>query len=267
MWWYSRSSVSQVDAESGGDWWLPFAFGVSSVWRLPHRFRSVYWLHWEASSVASAAPRIGSRTKDDWRSSSDCAASRPCEVLWGVIRRLHRWHADGVRVKNIPRNHNVGLPRADSTTNGRFKVSEGRIIFMSMYNDVAWDEKGHQERCEHNSLTVADYARKFPRGQWSLSGPWSEKKWYGTYTGRPGGSWDNTAEQMMMNFSESGHPIFRASSAVERGELKSTGGGKSLVTSTGAIRTSSCFSEWSFLRISSVSAEQLQVCATNYLDI
>ena len=30
----------------------------------------------------------------------------------------------------------------------------------------------------------------------------------------------------MMNFSESGHPIFRASSAFERGELRSKGGGK-----------------------------------------
>ena len=29
----------------------------------------------------------------------------------------------------------------------------------------------------------------------------------------------------MMNFSRSGHPIFRASSAFERGELKSKGGG------------------------------------------
>ena len=31
---------------------------------------------------------------------------------------------------------------------------------------------------------------------------------------------------MMMNFSESGHPIFRASSAVERIELRSKGHGK-----------------------------------------
>ena len=37
--------------------------------------------------MASATPRIGSRTNADWRSSSDCAASRPCEVV-GVIRRL-----------------------------------------------------------------------------------------------------------------------------------------------------------------------------------
>ena len=28
-----------------------------------------------------------------------------------------------------------------------------KIIFMSMYNDVAWQEKGNKERCEHNSQT------------------------------------------------------------------------------------------------------------------
>ena len=97
---------------------------------------------------------------------------------------------------------------------------KGRIIFMSMYNDIAWDETGNQEGCEHKSLTVADYARKFPRGHWRFVEPGSEKKWYGTFSGRPDGSWDKTAEQMMMSFSESGHPIVRASSACERGELK-----------------------------------------------
>ena len=41
-------------------------------------------------------------------------------------------------------------------------------------------------------------------------GPGSEKKWYRTYSGKPDGDWDKTAEQMMLNFAESGHSIFRA---------------------------------------------------------
>ena len=36
----------------------------------------------------------------------------------------------------------------------------------------------------------------------------------------------NTTENIMANFSGSGHPIFRASSAFERGEIRSKGGGK-----------------------------------------
>ena len=53
-----------------------------------------------------------------------------------------------------------------------------RIIFMSMYNDTTWREKGNTERCEYNSQTVAGYARKFPRGHWSFLGLGSDKKWY-----------------------------------------------------------------------------------------
>ena len=97
---------------------------------------------------------------------------------------------------------------------------------LSMYNDFEWRAKGNEERCEYNSQTVANYARKFPRGHWSFLGPGSEKKWYGTYTDKPNGSWDKIAENMMTNFSDSGHPIFRASSPFERGELRSKEHGK-----------------------------------------
>ena len=37
---------------------------------------------------------------------------------------------------------------------------------------------------------------------------------------------NGVAELMMVNLSESGHPIFRATRALERGTLKSNGGGK-----------------------------------------
>ena len=37
---------------------------------------------------------------------------------------------------------------------------------------------------------------------------------------------DHVAEDMMINFSESGHPVFRGTSAWERGALKNKGGGK-----------------------------------------
>ena len=105
---------------------------------------------------------------------------------------------------------------------------------MSMYNDIAWREKGNTERCEYNSQTVAEYARKFPRGLWSFLGHGSEKKWYGTCTEKPDGSWDKIAEDMMLNFSVSGHPTFRASSAFERGEVRSEGGGKKSIHFNGS---------------------------------
>ena len=97
----------------------------------------------------------------------------------------NRRHADGVRVENIHKNHNVGPPSK------RFKKLmkgiqcgpdhfNGRIIFMSTFNDIEWEEKGNAKRCEYNSQTVAECAGKFPRGHWSFLGPGSEEKWCGT---------------------------------------------------------------------------------------
>ena len=71
-----------------------------------------------------------------------------------------------------------------------------RIIFMSMYNDIARGEKGNTEGCEYNSQTVANCARKSPRGHWSFFGPGAEKKWYGTYTDKPDKSWDQNCRRM-----------------------------------------------------------------------
>ena len=42
----------------------------------------------------------------------------------------------------------------------------------------------------------------------------------------PQGEWDGVAELMMLTFAESKHPIFRSTSPLSRGVLKSKGGGK-----------------------------------------
>ena len=64
-------------------------------------------------------------------------------------------------------------------------------------------------------------------------GPGSEK-WYVTYSDKPDRSSDKIAEEMMVNFSESGHPIFRASSAFKRGEFRSKEHGKKSFHSNGS---------------------------------
>ena len=104
---------------------------------------------------------------------------------------------------------------------------QGRIIFMSMYYDiVVWEEKGNRETVVGNSLIVADYARKFAQGHRSSFGLRSEQKWCATHENKPNGEWDKVADIMMINFSECGHPVFRRSSAFERGDLKSRGKGQ-----------------------------------------
>ena len=57
-------------------------------------------------------------------------------------------------------------------------------------------------------------------------GPGSEKKWHSTLECKPQGEWDRVAELTMLEFGESKHPVFRSTSPLSRGVLKSKGGGK-----------------------------------------
>ena len=63
----------------------------------------------------------------------------------------------------------------------------GRIIFMSMFNDISWGSKDNKKECEANAQLVSLYAKKFGAGQWSFFGPGSEKKWYSISADSPQG--------------------------------------------------------------------------------
>ena len=88
------------------------------------------------------------------------------------------------------------------------------------------DQKTTKKNVLANAKLVSLYARRFGKGQWSFIGPGSEKKWYCISEDSPQGVWDNTAERMLVEFAESGCPIFRATSPLSRGRLKSKGHGK-----------------------------------------
>ena len=102
----------------------------------------------------------------------------------------------------------------------------GRILFMSKFNDISCDGKGNEEECVANAKVVSILAMKFGIGQWSFIGPGSEKKWYSMEENSPQGIWDHIADKMLLEFAESGHPIFRATTPLSRCNLKSKGHGK-----------------------------------------
>ena len=102
----------------------------------------------------------------------------------------------------------------------------GRIIFMSMFNDISRWSRDNKVECESNANLGSHDARRFGAGQWSFLGPGSEKKWYSISEDSPQGEWDKMTEKMMLTFAESRHPIFRATSPLSSGHLKSKGGGK-----------------------------------------
>ena len=52
----------------------------------------------------------------------------------------------------------------------------GRILFMSMFNDISCDRKDNKEECLKNADFVKTFAGRFAIAQWSFIGPGSEKK-------------------------------------------------------------------------------------------
>ena len=77
---------------------------------------------------------------------------------------------------------------------------KGRIIFVSMFNDIFWGSEDNEGERNANAALVSIFAKRFPPGRWSFFGPGSEKKWYSTYIDRPQGEWDTVAELMMIKF-------------------------------------------------------------------
>ena len=94
-----------------------------------------------------------------------------------------------------------------------------------MFSDIFCDRYDNKDECLKNEDFVKTLAKRFGIGQWSFIGPGSEKKWYPSENS-PQGEWDRIAEDMLLKFAESGHPIFRATTPWSRGQLKSKGKGK-----------------------------------------
>ena len=99
----------------------------------------------------------------------------------------------------------------------------GRILFMSMFNDISCGTKDNERECLANAKVVSLFAKKLGIGQWSLIGPGSEKKWYSMEENSPRGIWDHIADKMLLEFAESTCPIFRARTPLSRGQPKSNG--------------------------------------------
>ena len=97
----------------------------------------------------------------------------------------------------------------------------GRFFVMSMFNDISCGTRHNERECLANAKLVSLYSRRFGKGPWSFIGPGSEKKWYSIKEDSPQGISDNVAEKMLVEFAESGCPIFRATIPLSRGQIKS----------------------------------------------
>ena len=140
---------------------------------------------------------------------------------------VSQWNSSGISSQDSPRcSLSVKSKSSCQKTSIQPEDFTGRIIFMSMFNDISWGSKDNEQECESGAQLVSTHARRFSPGKWSFLGLVSEKKWYSTHGSRPQRKCDSVAELMMIKFAESGRPVFRATSPLSLGTLKSKGGGK-----------------------------------------
>ena len=96
---------------------------------------------------------------------------------------------------------------------GRMMEKPERQPYIHWTTCYDFEETRNIELCSYT------FAKIFGIGQWSFTGPRSEKKWYPSENS-PQGAWDHVAEDMLLKFEESGHPIFRSTTPLSRGKLK-----------------------------------------------
>ena len=72
-------------------------------------------------------------------------------------------------MENIPRIHYIGHPRRDSVNLSSSKEGSSSCQCTTT---LKGENKETQKKCETNSVTVANYARRFSLGRWSFLGTW-----------------------------------------------------------------------------------------------
>ena len=95
-----------------------------------------------------------------------------------------------------------------------------------MFNDISWWSKDNEIECESNCQLVSLFAKRFGTGHWSFLGPGSEKSGILSVMRQSTRSMGQHCWKDDVQFGERGHPVFRATSPLSRGQLKSKGGGK-----------------------------------------
>ena len=182
-------------------------------------------VHQHPQSNEACKDRIGWITTSQSYRDYDGISGEPTEFEWNIFPGFTTLQLYG-KVTDL-------LSRLGETP----ETFTGRILFMSMFNDISCDKKDNEEECLANAKVVSIFAKKFGIGQWSFIGigqwsfigPGSEKKWYSMEENSPHGIWDHIAEKMLVEFAESGCPIFHATTPLSRCKLKSV---KSILPTT-----------------------------------
>ena len=134
-------------------------------------------VHQHPKSNEAWKNRIGRIITDQSYRDCDGISGEPTEFEWNIFPGFDTLQLCG-KVTDL-------LSRLRETP----ETFTGRILFMSMFNDISCDKKDNEEECLANAKVVSIFAKKFGIGQWSFIGPSSEKKWYSMEEKSPQGIW------------------------------------------------------------------------------
>ena len=172
-------------------------------------------VHLHPESNEAWKERIGWIITDKSYRDYDGINGEPTELEWNIF--------PGFTTLQFYGKVTVLLSRVGETP----ETFTGRILFVSMFNDISCDGKGNEEECVANAKVVSILARKFGIGQWSFTLVQVSK--------RSGILWKRivqkefgitTRTRCRWNSQKAGCPIFRATTPLSRGNLKSKGHGK-----------------------------------------
>ena len=110
--------------------------------------------------------------RQDWRGSK---VHRNTET-WTELM-VSQWNSSGTFSQDSP--HCTSATKSKEFLSKMSEEPEeftGRIIFMSMFNDISWGSQDNEQECELSASLVSIYARRFSPGRWSFLGPGSEKR-------------------------------------------------------------------------------------------
>ena len=129
------------------------------------------------------------RRKIEWITSSqsfwnfDGINGEPTEFKWNIFPGFDTLQLCG-KVNDL-------LNRLGETP----ELCTGRILFVSMFNDISCGTKDNEAKCLAHARVVSLHARRFGTGQWSFIDPGSDKKWSSMKEDSPQGISDNIVEK------------------------------------------------------------------------
>ena len=104
-------------------------------------------------------------------------------------------------------------------------ISKGRVILMSMSNDIERWTEDYVQRCLAIATEITKFAKQFKFGHF-FCGPGPQRVGYRSCSNKPNGAWKRIVRRMTQIFEETAHQVcfFFKAELFSKGDVKSKEG-------------------------------------------